>query len=110
MGLIRKQFLSGDRIYGCNKCSTHLAPKDGIMSTAFRGQNGNAYLFRAVVNVIEGPAQERQMTTGQHVVCDIECIECHRVVGWRYIKAYDESQRYKEGRFILEKELLILLS
>ncbi|RKP27427.1 Yippee/Mis18 [Syncephalis pseudoplumigaleata] len=110
MGLIRKRFLNGDHIYGCSQCATHLAPKDGIMSTAFQGQNGRAYLFRAVVNIIEGPAQERPMTTGKHVVCDIECMECHQVVGWRYIKAYEESQRYKEGRFILEKKLLTLLS
>ncbi|KAI9595268.1 yippee zinc-binding protein-like protein Moh1 [Syncephalis fuscata] len=110
MGLIRKQFLNGNRVYSCKQCTTHLAPKDDVMSTAFQGQKGRAYLFRAVVNVVEGPIQDREMTTGRHIVRDIECIECHQVIGWRYVKAYEESQRYKEGRFILEKELLVLLT
>ncbi|RKP06823.1 Yippee/Mis18 [Thamnocephalis sphaerospora] len=110
MGLIHKQFLSGNRIYGCSGCKTHLATKDGVMSTAFQGQHGRAYLFQTVVNVIEGPPQDRPMTTGLHTVRDIKCCECYQVIGWRYVKAYNEDQRYKEGRYILEKELLIVVS
>ncbi|KAL7749946.1 hypothetical protein RI367_004822 [Sorochytrium milnesiophthora] len=50
------------------------------------------------------------MTTGLHTVTDIRCIHCERVVGWKYIKAYEERERYKEGKFILEKALLVELS
>jgi hypothetical protein len=46
------------------------------------------------------------MTTGKHLVRDIECKECHRIVGWKYDKAYESSEKYKEGKFILEAELL----
>lgn len=41
--------------------------------------------------------------TGLHVVCDIFCKRCKRLVGWTYSKAYEPSQKYKEGKFIIEK-------
>ncbi|KAH6555121.1 hypothetical protein KP509_1Z280500 [Ceratopteris richardii] len=43
------------------------------------------------------------MTTGMHIVADIYCTQCNQNVGWRYEKAFDESQKYKEGKFILER-------
>jgi hypothetical protein len=46
------------------------------------------------------------MTTGRHLVRDIQCKECLRVVGWKYDKAYEQTEKYKEGKFILEAELL----
>lgn len=46
------------------------------------------------------------MTTGKHVVRDIGCRQCGQVVGWKYDKAYDPQEKYKEGKFILEVELL----
>lgn len=50
------------------------------------------------------------MTTGRHVVRDISCQGCNEVVGWKYDKAYEASEKYKEGKFILEAELLIVVS
>ena len=49
---------------------------------------------------------ERNMTTGRHVVRDIICKQCNETVGWKYDKAYEASEKYKEGKFILESELL----
>ena len=72
----------------------------------FRGQHGKAYLFNTVVNVIQDEASERNMTTGRHMVRDIKCRQCKNVVGWKYDKAYEPSEKYKEGKFILEAELL----
>lgn len=46
------------------------------------------------------------MTTGRHVVRDITCRQCKETVGWKYDKAYEGSEKYKEGKFILEAELL----
>lgn len=46
------------------------------------------------------------MTTGRHLVRDISCRQCGTCVGWKYDKAYEEDQTYKEGKFILEYELL----
>lgn len=46
------------------------------------------------------------MTTGRHIVRDITCRQCKETVGWKYDKAYENSEKYKEGKFILEAELL----
>jgi len=50
------------------------------------------------------------MTTGRHIVRDIQCRQCKEVVGWKYDKAYESSEKYKEGKFILEHELLCNVS
>lgn len=73
---------------------------------SFRGQHGKAYLFDKVVNIIASEQIERTMTTGRHVVRDISCRQCRTVVGWKYERAYEGSEKYKEGKFILEAELL----
>jgi hypothetical protein len=41
--------------------------------------------------------------TGLHTVVDVACSQCHEGLGWRYEKAYEQSQKYKEGKFVLEK-------
>jgi len=107
MGMRYRQYLAGARIYGCSNCRTHLATIHSMISRAFNGQHGRAYLFDAVVNIIEGEPNERQMTTGNHTVRDIYCVKCHTVLGWKYDFAYDQSQKYKEGKFILERNLLV---
>jgi hypothetical protein len=49
------------------------------------------------------------MTTGRHIVRDISCRQCKETVGWKYDKAYESSEKYKEGKFILEEELLCVV-
>ena len=41
--------------------------------------------------------------TGLHSVCDIFCMRCETMVGWTYTRAYEQSQKYKEGKFVIEK-------
>ncbi|KAG5639301.1 hypothetical protein H0H81_004503 [Sphagnurus paluster] len=59
------------------------------------------------VNVIEGEPNDRPMTTGNHTVRDIYCCKCGTTLGWKYDKAYEVSQKYKEGKYILERHLLV---
>ncbi|XJO72492.1 hypothetical protein BDV3_003602 [Batrachochytrium dendrobatidis] len=86
MGVIFKQFLdsascnTNSKVYCCIICNTHLSTTDDIISKAFQGQHGKAYLFNAVVNIFQGPAEERSMTTGLHTVRDIHCTYCQTVV------------------------------
>jgi hypothetical protein len=61
--------------------------------------------------------------TGRHTVRDIFCTSCQTVLGWKYVrkrmslrgllsavltadhlkeKAFEDSQKYKEGKYILE--------
>ena len=58
------------------------------------------------MNIAEGDPEERNMMTGLHVVKDIMCVQCETTLGWKYVKAYPEDQKYKVGKFILEAELL----
>ncbi|CAA3013039.1 Hypothetical predicted protein [Olea europaea subsp. europaea] len=43
------------------------------------------------------------MMTGVHTVVDTFCVRCGSLVGWRYETVNENSQKYKEGRFILER-------
>ncbi|KAI4165320.1 MAG: hypothetical protein LQ342_001188 [Letrouitia transgressa] len=106
MGLSYNVYLNSDKIFGCKNCKTHLASHDAIISRNFRGQHGKAYLFNTVVNTTQSEAVERSMTTGRHQVRDVNCKQCKETVGWKYDKAYESSEKYKEGKFILEAELL----
>ncbi len=46
------------------------------------------------------------MITGRHLVRDVLCLKCQAKLGWMYEFAMEESQRYKEGKVILEEALI----
>lgn len=96
-------YLDGPQIYTCAQCRTHLTSHDEIISKSFHGRHGRAYLFDHCVNVRIGPPEDRLLITGLHSVCDIFCKRCKKLVGWTYSRAYENSQKYKEGKFIVEK-------
>ncbi|KAI1310990.1 yippee-like protein [Xylaria venustula] len=110
MGLMYNTYLNGLKIYGCKHCKTHLSNHEDIISRNFRGQHGKAYLFNTVVNIESGEPSERSMTTGRHIVRDITCRQCKKIVGWKYDKAFENNEKYKEGKFILEFELLVVVT
>ncbi|KAL5058176.1 hypothetical protein RYX36_029780 [Vicia faba] len=56
-----------------------------------------------LVNVSVGEKEDRIMMTGMHSVVDLFCVTCGSIVGWKYEAAYEKSQKYKEGKFILER-------
>ncbi|KAK0233371.1 hypothetical protein IW262DRAFT_1330078 [Armillaria fumosa] len=85
MGMSYRRYLAGERIYGCSTCKTHLATIHSMISRAFNGQHGRAYLFDGVVNVVEGEPNDRTMTTGAHTVRDIYCCKCSTCLGWKYV-------------------------
>jgi len=58
------------------------------------------------INVTMGPLEERNLMTGLHVVCDIYCVNCKSNVGWKYKQAYEPTEQYKVGKFVLEKTKL----
>jgi len=106
MGRLFLQQLDG-RTYSCRSCKSDLALVDELVSKSFHCRHGKAYLFNCVVNVSSGPKENRLMTTGLHTVADIHCNNCCRIVGWKYEEAFDKTQKYKEGKFILERAKLI---
>ncbi|KAL9931466.1 hypothetical protein V8E36_009631 [Tilletia maclaganii] len=109
MGIVNNDFLASatGRVYGCRKCKTHLTTSDLIISKHFTGQHGKAYLFDSVVNLTLGEPDDRHMRTGLHTVRDVYCIKCQTVVGWKYDHAFVQNEKYKEGKFILERALFV---
>lgn len=72
-----------------------------------QGRNGRAFLFSHVMNIRVGTKEDRHLTTGLHTVADIFCSDCHELLGWKYERAYEPTQKYKEGKFILEKSKIV---
>ncbi|EMS59409.1 unnamed protein product [Triticum aestivum] len=107
MGMLFVEYLPGPKVFKCKFCRVDSASPDDIVSKEFRGRHGRAYLFDSVVNVSLGPNEDRHLLTGLHTVNDIYCSCCQRLLGWKYAKAYNEDQKYKEGKFILEKNMML---
>ncbi|KAL3314959.1 Protein yippee-like 5 [Cichlidogyrus casuarinus] len=122
MGRLFIEHLGGTRIIHCQVCETPLTNRNEILSTRFTGATGRAFLFNRVVNITFSEIQanctgleftlyfllqKRAMLTGQHLVRDVLCIKCNTKLGWVYEYAMEESQRYKEGKVILERALVL---
>lgn len=93
----------------CRTCRTHLTPSTSVISKTFTGRHGRAYLLSETAlspttAVRLKPPQQRELVTGMHTVRDFECRVCGQVLGWRYDAAADRAQRYKVGKWILERE------
>lgn len=61
-----------------------------------------------LVNVAVGRPEPRALVTGAHVVADITCATCGVKIGWKYVDAREQAQKYKVGKFILETERVVL--
>uniref|UniRef100_A0A7S3GDB4 Protein yippee-like n=1 Tax=Palpitomonas bilix TaxID=652834 RepID=A0A7S3GDB4_9EUKA len=107
MGRVFKTYLSGSEVYCCGECRAHLCTRNDLVSKSFRGQHGRAYLFSDAVNYAVGPEEARMLMTGLHRVCDVYCNVCSSYLGWKYIEAMEESQKYKEGKYVLEKAKML---
>ena len=121
-------FLTGHTSHlRCARCLSDLALSDQVISKGFTGRHGRAYLVSPSISAISptvplsaGTAKAkndalpnlpntfthrpvpRQLVTGSHTVSDISCAQCGSVLGWKYVAAEEEAQKYKVGKFILE--------
>lgn len=113
----------------CSKCLTDLVPTSSIVSKGFTGRHGRAYLVSPPPRSALHPAGQipsatdmkpghlpnthihkavpRQLVTGAHTVSDISCRTCGSVLGWKYVEAEEETQRYKVGKYILETKRVV---
>lgn len=116
-----EKYLDGHISYlRCAECASHLCFTSQIISKGFTGRHGRAYLVSAeqgasavsisssssptasLPNTVLQHPVPRQLVTGAHTVSDVSCAFCGTVLGWKYVAADEESQRYKVGKFILE--------
>ncbi|KAK2740266.1 hypothetical protein FQN55_008992, partial [Onygenales sp. PD_40] len=113
-------FLHGHQSFlRCARCATDLCLVSQIISKGFTGRHGRAYLVSAspsadgisvassspgtsLPNTVAQQALPRQLVTGAHTVSDITCRFCDSLLGWKYVAAEEESQKYKVGKYILE--------
>ncbi|GMP61102.1 hypothetical protein CsSME_00023700 [Camellia sinensis var. sinensis] len=93
----------GPRLYSCYKRRNRVALHDDIISKGFQAKNRRAFLFSHATNIVVGPKEDRHLMTGLHTVADVYCSDCREVLGWKYERAYEDSQKYKEGKIVLEK-------
>lgn len=103
MGKVFLQFMSSKRVYTCSTCGAELADEGHVISKSFQGRLGTAFLFERAINTYQSLIEHRQLTSGIHKVADLRCKACSVLLGWKYLEAKEESQRYKEGRVLLEK-------
>ncbi len=61
-----------------------------------------AYLVEQVENIQFGEEETRFLLTGRHSVRDVHCISCEEILGWKYEIAFEEQQKYKEQKYVLE--------
>ena len=103
------------RVYGCGACGAHIAMEEDVVSKDFCGSTGRAYFVNQVFNVNLGPVHECVFKTGKHVIADLFCQHCdttlskRTVVGWKYLKTGVRSQKYKEGKYVVEEAMLTQL-
>lgn len=106
MGKIYVSYIEPPNIYMCRMCNTHLSTREDLISKDFWAGNGKAFLFERVVNYCIGDIEDRVLRTGLHRVADIFCTICSHKIGWKYIWAQEPDQKYKEGKVILERNLI----
>jgi hypothetical protein len=114
----------------CQKCLADLLPTSSIISKGFTGRHGRAYLVSPppsssllppstsnsnstewtqgdIPNTLTHAPVPRHLVTGAHTVSDISCRLCGTVLGWKYVEAEEEAQRYKVGKYILETRRIV---
>ncbi|PIA38406.1 hypothetical protein AQUCO_02800247v1 [Aquilegia coerulea] len=90
MGRLFIESISSTMVYKCKCCRVDLTSSGQIIDKNFQSKSGKAYLFNKVVNITLGSCEDRSFVTGLHTV-----------------KAYADSQKFKEGKYILEKARLL---
>lgn len=109
MGFLHLLYLEAEKVYGCSKCKIHLTELNELCSKGFQGAHGKAYLFNQAVNISQGEYKDQELITGLHTICDIYCNSCLSLLGWKYLRAYNEKEKYKEGKIILYRKTIIKL-
>lgn len=94
----------------CSSCSLDVGMQSHIIWEGYMGANKSAYLFSEVRNL--EPASEprkQQLSTGHFLLQDVRCKSCSTALGWTYLKAWHQDQKYKEGTTIVQRSLLQLV-
>ncbi|KAJ7965305.1 Protein yippee-like [Quillaja saponaria] len=89
--------------YSCRNCQNPIAFRSDLLSKNYKAKSGPAFMFSHAFNIIVGQKQDRELLTGMYTVAGIYCSNCGQELGWKYVKAYEVIQKFKEGKFIIER-------
>ncbi|KAJ7072304.1 hypothetical protein C8F01DRAFT_1103343 [Mycena amicta] len=91
-----------------------LLPESAIPSNSarrsFKGFSGKACLFTETYNVIQLTPKVQLMQTGAHLLAELNCNKCSQYLGYKIVRAFEKSERWKEDRFLLELAELLPIS
>ncbi|GAA0149711.1 ubiquitin-protein ligase [Lithospermum erythrorhizon] len=93
--------------YSCKICRAPIATANDLLSKTFKAKTGQAYMFEHAMNIVMGKKEEKQLLTGYFTIANVDCGKCGASMGWYYVRAWDERQKYKEGRYIIEKAKIL---
>jgi len=63
-------------------------------------------LYSSRMNVRYDRPSIQLMTTGAYTIQEVICLVCSSYLGWKMIHAHERTERWKEGKHILELEFV----
>ncbi|XP_011084535.1 protein yippee-like At4g27745 [Sesamum indicum] len=99
--------MTGRPIYSCRNCRNPIALHQDLLSKSFKAKTGQAYMFGHAMNIVVGAKEDKQLMTGYYTIANIFCSKCGEEMGWTYVRAFDAREKYKEGRYIVEKSKIV---
>ncbi|KAK9835611.1 hypothetical protein WJX74_004193 [Apatococcus lobatus] len=93
--------------YTCASCGADIASHGQLLWEGYMGVRQPALLFTVTLNLDTAASlREEQLSTGCYVLADVTCRACSSPMGWSYLHASNEEQKYKEGCTLLQKSML----
>ncbi|KAG8390435.1 hypothetical protein BUALT_Bualt01G0083100 [Buddleja alternifolia] len=99
--------ITGHPFYSCRNCRNPVALHDDLLSKKYKARSGQAYMFAHAMNIVVGAKEDKQLMTGYYTIAKVFCSKCGEEKGWTYVRAFDAREKFKEGRYILEKALIL---
>lgn len=91
----------------CVSCGRDVASCGRIIWEGYMGAQEPAFLMRSTVNLEQaGSPRHEHLSTGLYTLMDVVCSGCHSPMGWQYLQASHEDQKYKEGATLLRHSML----
>ncbi|GMG22707.1 unnamed protein product [Ambrosiozyma monospora] len=98
------------KVLRCQQCHSQICLSSKILSDNFYGNKGPAWFVSGVINCKfvdpSAAADTKRFKTGNYKVKSICCQQCEVTLGWKYLLSEDDSEKYKEGNFVIERNLL----
>ncbi|KAL1703236.1 hypothetical protein EV121DRAFT_271246 [Schizophyllum commune] len=100
----------------CKRCRSCVTTEGSALSPSalpptarpFKGYAGKAALYTQMFNVRVSQPVVQLMVTGAHTMQEVMCRHCNAYLGWYIVRAHEETEKWKEGCFLVELEHVAL--